>query len=154
MAINTTSEIYGKLTPKSASVLVKREAIKNYGLKYPLGDPEDGGFLKKSSGLDLIKSQLRQLLLTTRGERLMLPNFGTNLKNYLMEPLDQLTLSQIRREVLESFIAYAPNVTVLKIQVFPGETSTFSGGNMLIVKVFCSLKNENNISFEVTAGIS
>lgn len=154
MAINTTSEIYGKLTPNSASVLVKREAIKNYGLKYPLGDPEEGGFLKKSSGLDLIKSQLRQLLLTSRGERLMLPNFGTNLKNYLMEPLDQATLSQVRREILESFSRYAKNVNVLKIQVFPSATESLNGGHMLIVKVFCSLKEEETTVFEVKVDIT
>jgi len=154
MAINTTSEIYGKQTPKAASVLVKREAVKNYGFKFPLGDGSAGGFLKKSSGLDIIKSQLRQLLLTTRGERLMLPNYGTNLKNYLMEPLDQATLSQVRREILESFTRYAKNVNVLKIQVFPSATESLNGGHMLIIKVFCSLKEDETNVFDVKVDIT
>jgi phage baseplate assembly protein W len=154
MAINTTSEIYGIQTPKPAQFSVKRKSTKNYGFKFPISDPAQGGYLKKSSEVDLVKSQLRQLLLTSRGERVMLPNYGTNLKNYIMEPLDQSTLSSIRREVLESFSSYATNVNVNKIQVFPGQTEALTGGNIIILKIFCSLKDEDAVSFEIKVDIT
>ena len=153
MVLNSQSTVYGNPTSKAASFLTKRKSDKSYGFKFPFSNLEDGGFLNKSSDLEVIKSGLRQLLLTTRGERVMVPNFGTNLKNYLMEPLDQATLSQIRREILESFSKYARNVTVNKIQVFPGEGSTLEGGYHIFIMIFCTLKEEENISFEIKVDI-
>ena len=84
----------------------------------------------------------------------MLPNFGTNLKNYLMEPLDQALLSQIRREISQSIYKYAPFVDILLLQVFPLESGTGSnGGQALLIKLVCSLKEANNLSFEVKVEI-
>lgn len=155
MVVNSTSNFYGREVPKAASYLVKSKGgAKLYGLKFPFGDMSDGTYLKKSSELDLIKSNLRQLLLTTRGERVMLPKFGTNLKNYLMEPLDQALLSQIRREIAESIYMYAPSVDLLKIQVFPIESATLNGGHAISVKLFCALKEDFNVGFEVKVEIS
>jgi phage baseplate assembly protein W len=152
MALNTSTNLYGTSNPRSSNQLVKRQNNKLFGFKYPIGDLNKGGFLKKSSDVDVVKGQLRQLLLTNRGERVMLPSYGTNLRRYLMEPLDQATLSQIKREILESFSRYAPNVGVTKIQVFPGG-STQQGGNFLIVKLFCVLLTQDNLSFDITLDI-
>lgn len=153
MVLNSTSTLYGKGNPKPSSFLAKRKSEKFYGLKFPFGSLSDGGFLKKSSDLDLIKSALRQLLLTNRGERVMLPNYGTNLRKYLMEPLDQATLSQIRREITESFSKYARDINLLKILIIPGDTETLSGGHHLYIKLYCSLKEQEGISFEINVDI-
>lgn len=153
MAINQNIDVYGREVPKAAAYSSKAKGSKSYGFKFPLGNLEDGLFLKKSSELDLIKSNLRQLLLTTQGERVMLPGFGTNLKNYLMEPLDQALLSQIRRELLEAIYKYAPNVDVLKLQVIPVETATLNGGHAISIKLFCALKEDQNLGFEMKVEI-
>lgn len=153
MVLNSTVTTYGIDTPKPAAFLNKRKSEKIYGFKFPIGDITKGGLLKKSSDLDVIKGALKQLLLTSRGERVMLPNYGTNLRNYLMEPLDQSTLSQIRREIIESITKYATGVKLLKIQVFPMEATNLSGGNHLVVKLFCSLREEDAISFEVKVNL-
>jgi len=153
MAINQDINVYGREPVKQSTFSTKSKSTKNYGLAFPFGNIEDGLFLKKSSDVALIKSSLRQLLLTRRGERVMLPNFGTNLKNYLMEPLDQALLSQIRREISESIYKYAPNVNLNLIQVFPLEQASFNGGNVLLIKLYCSIKEDENLSFEVNVEI-
>ena len=66
-----------------------------------------------------------------------------------MEPLDQALLSQIRREILEAVTKYAANVTVTKLQVFPGTSPTFEGGHYVLIKLFCQLKEEDAVTFEV-----
>ena len=38
---------------------------------------------------DQVESNLKNLLLTKKGERLLQPNFGTNLHNLLFEPNDE-----------------------------------------------------------------
>lgn len=153
MVLNQDITVYGKATPKSSSFLAKRKTTKFYGFRFPFGEISKGGYLKKSSDLSLIKDGLRQLLLTRRGERVMLPNYGTNLNNYLMEPLDQATFNQIKREILESMSIYAPDINLLKIQIFPSETETLSGGHSLYIKLFCSIKEESESSFEIKLSI-
>jgi phage baseplate assembly protein W len=153
MAINQDINIYGKEAPKQALFNSKSKGARTYGLRFPFGNLEDGLFLKKSSDIELIKSNLRQLLLTTRGERVMLPSFGTNLRNYLMEPLDQALLSQIRREISESIYKYAPNVDLKLLQVFPLDQPTLNGGHSLLIKLVCSLKENDGVGFEVKVEI-
>lgn len=153
MAINQNIDVYGRENPKAASYSSKAKGSKSYGLKFPFGNLENGLFLKKASDLELIKSNLNQLLLTTQGERVMLPGFGTNLKNYLMEPLDQALLSQIRRDILEAIYKYAPNVSVLKLQVIPIDTTTLNGGHAISIKLFCALKEDENLGFEMKVEI-
>lgn len=153
MAINQNINVYGREVSKQSLFTSKSKSLKTYGFAFPFGNIEDGLFLKKSSDIALIKSNLRQLLLTRRGERVMLPNFGTNLKNYLMEPLDQALLSQIRREISESIYKYAPNVNLNLLQVFPLDQASFNGGSVLLIKLFCSIKEEENLTFEVNVEI-
>jgi phage baseplate assembly protein W len=154
MAINQNIDFYGREVPKSASFDIKSKGEKYFGLNFPFGNLSEGLFLKKASGVELIKSNLRQLLLTRRGERVMRPNFGTNLKDYLMEPLDQALLNRIRREIIESVYRYASNVDLLKIQVIPIESATLSGGHALNIKLFCALKEDDALKFEVKVEIN
>lgn len=149
MVLNSNTEIYGVGNIKRSSNLAKNKINKKFGFKYPMGDIDSGTFLKKSSGLELVKGQLKQLLLTSRGERVMLPGYGCNLRRYIMEPLDQATLSQIRRDILECFSRYAPNISVVKIQVFPSTNETLSGGHAAIIKLVCVLQDLEDITFEL-----
>lgn len=149
MVLNSQTTLYGVEPVKSVSYDTKSKGGKKYGLKFPFGDVSEGNFLKKSSDLELIKSNLRQLLRTSRGERPMLPNFGTNLKNYLMEPLDQYLLNQIRLEILESINTYATNVRVNKLQILFDESSKLIENGALIIKLYCSIAEEDNVNFEV-----
>lgn len=153
MAINQNIDVYGTENSKAATYSSKAKGTKSYGVKFPFGSLQDGTFLKTSSELELIKSNLRQLLMTTQGERVMLPGFGTNLRNYLMEPLDQALLSQIRRDLLEAIYKYAPNVDVLKLLVTPIDTPTLNGGHCISINLFCALKEDENLGFEMKVEI-
>ena len=62
-------------------------------------------------------------------------------------------MSQIRRELLEAIYKYAPNVDVLKLQVIPVETATLNGGHAISIKLFCALKEDQNLGFEMKVEI-
>ena len=86
MAANQTVNVYG-ITPYIESTFAS-EAKKRvtYGLNFPLGEKKTtGGFFKKESGVNLIRDAVSQLLQTERGERVMLPGFGCNLRKYLSD---------------------------------------------------------------------
>jgi hypothetical protein len=66
-----------------------------------------------------------------------------------MEPLDQYLLNQIRLEILESINTYATNVRVTKLQILFDENPNLTEGGALIIQLYCSLAEEDNVNFEV-----
>ena len=138
MAANNTVSVYGSIQDRyniQAPRSVRKEI---FGLHYPLGSSNNGGVFNKISGIKMIKAAVEQLLLTERGERVMLPNYGCNLRRYLFQPLDETTFGSIRREIETSFNNYIVGAVIQKIGVFPTGESGPAGGNSL--KVILSLK--------------
>jgi phage baseplate assembly protein W len=52
------------------------------------------------------------LLLTNKGERLYLPDFGSDLKKYIFEPNDAITHDQIRDNLNDTIKLYIPNLLI------------------------------------------
>jgi len=126
-----------------------------YGLEFPLGkSTTTGGFFKKKSGVDLIKGAVKQLLLTERGERVMLPDYGCNIRRFLFQPLDETLFENIKQEILTSFYKYIVGATVLRIAVVPLNVAGPSGGNSLKVTLTIKLVEEDLVVFEVPVIIS
>ncbi len=55
---------------------------------------------------------LLHLLLTNKGERLYLPDFGSDLKKYIFEPNDSITHEQIKDNLNENIKRYIPNLII------------------------------------------
>lgn len=142
MAANNTVTVYGSIQDRY-NIQVPESTRKDvYGLHYPLGASRNGGAFNKISGINMIKGAVEQLLLTERGERVMLPNYGCNLRRYLFQPLDETTFDNIRREIETSFNNYIVGARISKIAVFPTGDAGPAGGNSL--KVILSLKLEKS----------
>lgn len=72
----------------------------------------------KLNDIELVKLDLLSHIFTRRGERVMMPNFGSIVPDIVFEPLDSDTL-QILREDLESIMNYDPRVELLELNMFP-----------------------------------
>jgi phage baseplate assembly protein W len=73
-------------------------------------------------------------LLTRKGTRYYLPDFGTRLYEYIFEPLDGPTFSQIEAEIRDSVEEYIPGITITKLTVTPAsegeeDMGTYVDGN-------------------------
>jgi phage baseplate assembly protein W len=67
-----------------------------YGLTFPFRDSFDGKYLDLSDYNDEeVRSNLIHLLLSRKGSRYYLPDFGTRLYEFIFEPLDGPTFSEI-----------------------------------------------------------
>jgi phage baseplate assembly protein W len=66
------------------------------------------------------------LLLTNKGERLYMPDFGTNLKKYLFEPNIESTNADIRSEIQTSINKYIPNLKIDTLTVTPSDDNEHS----------------------------
>lgn len=101
--------------------------------KLPLSfDPSDGYALNKEYE-EMIKQNLKMLILTNPGERIMLPDFGVGLRRYLFEPNIE-TQAQIERRIQSQIQEYMPFVELNEIQ-FGDDISSDSAVSVLNIRL-------------------
>ena len=82
-------------------------------IDFPFKDSDKGFYFKlNSTNTDAIRSDLLHLLLTNKGERLYLPDFGSDLQKYIFEPNDSITHEQIKDNLNENIKRYIPNLII------------------------------------------
>lgn len=86
------------------------------GLQYPLVKTSRG-ILAQKTGIDQIKADLLQLLLTNPGERIMIPDFGTPLRTLIFEPNDSSLISHARSMIEKSISTWEPRIVITNIEV-------------------------------------
>ena len=65
-----------------------------------------------------IKQNLKMLLLTNPGERVMDPNFGVGISRYLFEMMSDSVYSEIDSLIKEKVSIYMPYVNIQRVQFF------------------------------------
>jgi len=89
-----------------------------YGINFPFRESYVGKYLDVSDNTDEeVRSNLVHLLLTRKGYRYYLPDFGTRLYEYIFEPLDGPTFSEIEGEIRDSVEKYMPGVQITNISI-------------------------------------
>ena len=86
------------------------------GLQYPLRKTARG-VLAQRYGVDQIKADLLQLLLTNPGERVMMPTYGTPLRELMFEPNDIGLEARARKMISDSIELWEPRIVVTDILV-------------------------------------
>jgi len=85
------------------------------GIFFPFTE-SDTEFVKQTkTSNDEIRSALTHLLLTNKGERYYLPDFGTNLRNFIFNPNDNTTYDAMKDEVRTAVTKYFPQVQITDI---------------------------------------
>jgi phage baseplate assembly protein W len=74
------------------------------------------GYFSVSADKRLIKENIKQILLTAPGERVMEPLFGVGLKRYLFEMNDEQLAASIRDKIIQQVATYEPLAEILDIQ--------------------------------------
>ena len=82
-------------------------------IDFPFKDSRKGFYLElNQTDKDAIRADLLHLLLTNKGERLYLPDFGSDLKKYIFEPNDNITHEDIRNNLNQTISKYIPNLII------------------------------------------
>lgn len=68
---------------------------------------------------DAIEGAIYNIFLFNKGERILRPDFGNSLYQFLYEPITQLTADRIAKEIRTMFDKWEPRVTITGIQVIP-----------------------------------
>ena len=92
------------------------------GLGLPMQHDDVNGFFPgTSTTLSQTGSNIRNLLLTNRGERLGQPTFGADLLLTLFEPMSDQVISTIEENISSAMADWLPHVLVNKLVVEPDE---------------------------------
>ena len=91
-----------------------------YGLNFPFRDSRRGDYLELTElESQEIKADLIHLLLTRKGSRYFLPDFGTRLYEFIFEPFDTLTFEAIESDIRDAVGTYMPNLLLNNISIVP-----------------------------------
>lgn len=89
-----------------------------YGIDFPFRISPKGDFLVMTETPEReIRANLIHLILTRKGSRYYLPDFGTRLYQYIFEPNDNITFGQIEDEIRTAVKKYIPNLEIKEIKV-------------------------------------
>jgi phage baseplate assembly protein W len=88
-----------------------------YGITLPLQRGETGFFAQSFSSFEQAKTNLKNLLLTKQGERVMQPNFGTGLHSLLFEQLTENLEEDLTDTITKSVNFWLPYITIEEIDV-------------------------------------
>lgn len=94
---------------------------------------------------DAVKESITNLLLTDRGERLMQPSLGANLRAMLFENITPGILKLIEDQVKTTLDLYEPRAEVTNVAV----TSNIDDNVVRIKVTFYILNNQQPISVDV-----
>lgn len=99
--------------------------------------------------LELVKLDLLNHIFTRRGERVMMPTFGTRIPDVAFEPLDEVTL-MIIEEDLRLVFNFDPRVKLVELTVTPNydENSVVASATLYYVELDMTDRLDINIVFE------
>ena len=111
-----------------------------YGIKYPFTINNINGFFVDLNNRteDKIASEIVHTILTPKGTRIRMPEFGTDLVKYLFEPSEEFTWEKIKSEIRDSISRFVPNTTLNDIEI---STIDDGGGETIYIDLRYSVSN-------------
>jgi len=123
------------------------DKIKQYhGIKFPFTiNNQDGLFIDLNNDYrGSVASEILHTILTQKGTRLRMPEFGTNLMKYVFEPSDEITWSDIEGEISSCIEQYVPGAKINKINIVRDENNDNDVFLELKYSVIKGMSEENN----------
>lgn len=134
---------YQSIYKKDFQMPIRKRTI---GVSFPFQDSQEGDYLKLTkTASEEVKSNFVHLLMTTKGERYFLPEFGTNLRQYLFDPQSGDNDEDIRKEITDAATQFMPNLKIKTINLTHyGDESGLAENQKYTIKV--------SIDYRITSG--
>lgn len=96
----------------------------SFSVALPLRRDTTDGFVMIKKFKTLVRQNLKMLILTVPGERIMDPEFGVGLKTYLFQNFHEGTLAEIDAKIREQAAKYLPVVNIIGLSFDQSEMDT------------------------------
>lgn len=115
-----------------------------FGIKYPFQKIDYQNFFVDANltEKDKIRSQIMHVICTPKGQRIMNPEFGTDLIRYIFEMNDSESWESVKNEIMESVQKYVRGVTLDDIKVAGSDDER----GAIYVRVDYSLRVGNSVT--------
>ena len=104
-----------------------------------------GYFSQTSTTSDAIKNNIKNLINTERGERLLQPTLGIALKKYLFEQINNDTVTAIQTDISAAFDKWLPFVNIKDILVDFAETDNSIANRISVSITFFINRDPNSL---------
>ena len=99
-----------------------------YGIDYPFRDSSKGDYLNMTEIPEKeVRANLIHLILTRRGSRYYLPDFGTRIYEFIFDQNDFITHNLIEEEIREGVKKFIPNLEINSISIMSAEDDPNQG---------------------------
>ena len=109
--------------------------MSSLSLHLPITYNSADGFTMIKSVKRMIKQNFKMLLLTSPGERVMDPNFGVGVKNYLFSMYSENVPAQLRSKIMEQVGIYLPVVSITSIDFRTSNPDTGTLGLVITYRI-------------------
>ena len=109
------------------------------GWKFPIGLNDNGNFQLVSEEED-IKEAILIILNTSKGERVMRPEFGCGIHEHVFSVINNSNLKLIEEEVEKALILFEPRIIIDSLNVTVDENE----GSKLLIHLEYSVKSSNS----------
>ena len=109
--------------------------IRGLAPKLPLTRDYEDGFSLIKNHVDMVRQNVKMILLTAPGERIMDPEFGVGLMTYLFENNSRQTQNAIDSKIREQLEAYMPYVEIMEISFDNTDTNPEISENYLNISM-------------------
>jgi len=137
--VSTT--IITRIPPANVTIPVSSSRMDNaIGILLPITQDSSGLYFQQSfTTLDQASTNIKNLVLTIKGERIMHPSLGTKIYNLLMEPMTDFTQMQ---HIIDNTIRDAVNMWLPYINIDTVTTTFNQNQNMMNISIEFSLRND------------
>ena len=105
----------------------------------------EGYFASTSTTIEAVKNNIRNLINTHQGERLMQPRLGMNLRKYLFDQFTDDVVFSIQNDIVDTFRKWLPFIEIQDIQVNMNDNDSIGKNTMNITIVFNITQDPNTL---------
>lgn len=111
------------------------------GVSFPFEWDRELSDLKPADAEESIRQSIRIILSTAKGERVMRPEFGCGIYDFVFDMATASTAGRVSQAIRESLLKFEPRIDVLNIKVVP---MTRDEGEMLYISIDYEVRATNN----------
>ncbi len=109
--------------------------------KLPLNLSKEDGYEMIKDYVSMVKQNLKMLILTSPGERVMDPNFGVGLRRFLFEQDNEVTYGDIESKIRQQVKIYLPYLEIEEVSFkSANDAEETIKNNMLSVGITYAIK--------------
>ena len=103
-------------------------------------DTEDGAYKLLKTVPEVAKQNLKMLVLTSPGERVMIPEYGVGVRRMLFEPISPQTRATLRQRIIDQIAKYTPYILISKLDVTTTDKDARTQDNTIYITLVYKIR--------------